>query len=75
MNELRDGQRVQLNLAAMSQARREIYARSGNGIVDGFRGERVWIQFDDGWRALFLPEEVEPAVEQISMFAADVSAE
>ncbi len=73
MTELREGQRVQLNLFAMSAWRREIYAGCGNGVVGGFHGERVWVKFDGDWRALFLAEEVEPAVEQLGMFAADVS--
>ena len=68
MEELREGQRVQLNLGQMSPARREIYAHNGNGIVAGFHEKRIWLQFDNGWRALFAPEEVEPAVEQIGMF-------
>ena len=68
MTELHEGQRVQLNRFAMSSERREIYAGNGNGVVAGFRGERVWVKFDDGWRALFLAAEVEPAVEQIGMF-------
>jgi hypothetical protein len=68
MEELREGQRVQLNLAQMAPHRREVYAGSGPGKVAGFRDERIWLKFDNGWSALFSPEEVEPAVEQIGMF-------
>ena len=64
---------MQLNLGQMSPARREIYAHNGNGIVAGFRDGRIWLKFDNGWSALFSPEEVEPAVEQIGMFGAEVS--
>ena len=41
---------------------------NGNGIVAGFRDGRIWLKFDNGLSALFSPEEVEPAVEQIVMF-------
>ena len=68
MSELHEGQRVQLNLAKMPAHRREVYARNGNGVVAGFVNERVWVEFDDGRRALFWIDELEPAVEQIGMF-------
>lgn len=68
MAELREGQRVQLNLEQMAPHRREVYAHNGPGEVAGFVGERVWVKFDAGWRTLFLAEEVQPEVVQGSLF-------
>ena len=70
--QLREGQRVQLNLEAMKPHRREVYSGQGPGVVTGLgMGERVWVLFDDGWNALFWTEEVQPAVEQIGLFAQE----
>lgn len=74
MSELREGQRVQLSQTA-PRYRRQMYAQSGYGTVRGFTGDRAFVEFDDGNRAYFMAGELEPAVEQIGMFAADVSAE
>jgi len=68
MNELREGQRVQLSQAA-PRHRREIFLPCGFGTVRGFAGNRVFVEFDDGNRSWFLPSELEPAVEQIGLFA------
>jgi len=68
MNELREGQRVQLTLSTMMRERRDVYAGYSRGVVAGFHGERIWVKFDGGWRALFSATEIEPAVEQIGMF-------
>ncbi len=70
--QLRKGQRVQLNLEAMKPFRREVYAGQGPGVVtDLGMGERVWVLFDNGWNAMFWTDEVQAAVEQIGLFAQE----
>jgi len=68
VTELREGQRVILDLFAMSPERREVYAGYSSGVVVGFHGGRAWVKFDSGWRALFSVRELVPAMEQIGMF-------
>ena len=67
MNELREGQRVQLSQAA-PRHRREVFAQCGYATVRGFAGNRAFVEFDDGNHGYFLAGELEPAVEQIGMF-------
>lgn len=69
MNELHEGQRVQLDRSVMSPERRDMYPGYKNGVVIGFHGEYAWVRFDGGWRALFSVEELKPTVEQIGLFA------
>ncbi len=68
MTELREGQRVQFSESA-PRHRRQIFESCGCATVRSFANGRVWVEFADGNRGYFFQEELEPAVEQIGMFA------
>ena len=66
---LRVKQRVQLNMEQMTPARREIYAGDGPGKILNYTDEEhVWVEFDNGWKAHFHINEVQPEIAQLSLF-------